>query len=157
MKNLALFALSLALSFSTAAAAQETSSANTTCPKTGGLSIGQARAESFKMMNKADDGKEAFYLHMPQGRPYKVEVTFSGTKPDTTVTALHYIFNPGAKLRDGLTERYGAPLAGSNGVNADWDVPACSVHIRYYAREGNKPGTTKEEMWVEPLNPPAAK
>jgi hypothetical protein len=154
MKTLALVAF---LTFATTATAQDASSANTTCPKTGGLSIGQVRTESFKMMNKADDGKEAFYLHWPQGRPYKVEVTFSGTKPDATVTALHYIFNPGAKLRDGLNERYGAPLAGSTGVHADWDVPACSVHIRYYAREGNKPGTTKEEMWLEPLTAPAAK
>src|SRR5438477_4286465 len=99
MKNLALIAtlvFSCASFTTTAAAAQD---ANPACPKTGGLSIGQKRVESFKMMNKSDDRKEAFYLHWPQGRPYKVEVTFSSTKPDADVMLLHYIFNPGAKLR----------------------------------------------------------
>ncbi|HEV8268127.1 MAG TPA: hypothetical protein VGR00_07840 [Thermoanaerobaculia bacterium] len=158
MKRSSLFAVVLAATtffLSPRVSAAPPVAAPSPCPKTGGVAIGQDRAEAFKMMGKDTVTNEVEVKHQPPGRPYKAEVTFDSTGKDARISLIHYVFAPPAGVLDALQSRYGKPSGAEAGWTY-WLLPSCDVRVRYMLVAGPD-GTIKgEEMFVEPL-PKSAK
>lgn len=129
------------------------------CPGMAGLEIGQTRTFSFERMALHEPSKKTVVrdlkvLHTPEGRPWKVDVTYASDALDAKVVALHYLLDPPSGLYEGILERYGkgTPVASDPGVSS-WAVPQCGIRLRY--RVGMSEQRHVEEMWVEPLAKPA--
>jgi len=132
------------------ASAGQTVAAPSPCPKTGGVAIGQDRAEAFKMMGKDTVTNDVEVQHQPPGRPYKAEVTFDSADKNAHISLIHYVFAPPAGILDALQGRYGKP-SGADAGWTYWLLPSCGVRVRYMLVAGPD-GTVKgEEMFVEPL------
>jgi hypothetical protein len=135
------------------------------CPGMAGLEIGQTRTFSFERMALHEPSKKTVVrdlkvLHTPEGRPWKVDVTYASDALDAKVVALHYLLDPPSSLYEGILERYGkgTPVVSEPGMTS-WDVPFCvgattSVRLRYRTGMSDKQRRV-EEMWVEPLAKPA--
>ena len=131
------------------------------CPGMAGLEIGQTRAFSFERMALHEPSKKAGVrdlkvVHTPEGRPWKVDVTYASDALDAKVVALHYLLDPPSGLYEGILERYGkgTPVASDPGVSS-WAVPQCGVRLRYRMGMSEDKQRRVEEMWVEPLAKPA--
>ncbi len=125
------------------------------CPGMAGLEIGQTRTFSFERMALHEPSKKKVVrdlkiLHTPEGRPWKVDVTYASDALDAKVVALHYLLDPPSGLYEGILERYGkgTPVVSDPGVSS-WAVPQCGIRLRY--RMGMSDQRRVEEMWVEPL------
>ena len=126
------------------------------CPGMGGIEIGLTRTFTFERMAKLEPAKskvtrELKVVHKPAGRPWVITVTFDGEGPDAKVAAIYYYVDPPQGVGDALRERYGA----GNPVAADasqtfWDIPSCSVRLKYRSRMGDKQHAV-EELWAEPM------
>ena len=139
---------------STAPAAQPTPPP---CPGMAGLEIGQTRAFSFERMALHEPSKKTVVrdlkiLHIPEGRPWKVDVTYASDALDAKVVSLHYLLDPPSGLYEGILERYGkgTPVASDPGVSS-WPVPQCGIRLRYRMGMSEDKQRRVEEMWVEPL------
>jgi hypothetical protein len=126
------------------------------CPGMAGLEIGQTRTFSFARMALKEPAKKTVtrdlkVVHTPAGRPWTVAVTYASDALDAKVVALHYLLDPPSGLYEGILERYGkgTPVASESGVSS-WDIPPCSVRLRYRMGMSEKQRRV-EELWVEPL------
>jgi hypothetical protein len=131
------------------------------CPGMAGLEIGQTRTFSFERMALHEPSKKTLardlkVLHVPEGRPWKVDVTYASDALDAKVVALHYLLDPPSELYEGITERYGkgTPVASDPGMSS-WAVPQCGIRLRYRRGMSENGQRRVEEMWVEPLAKPA--
>jgi hypothetical protein len=136
-----------------AAAAQP---AQAPCPGMGGLEIGQTRAFSFERMAKLEPEKakvtrDVKVVHRPAQRPWTITVVYDSDAADAKIAGLYYLVEPPSGLGDALGERYGkgTPVPGDATVKY-WDVPSCSVRLRYRARMSEKQRPL-EELWVDPI------
>jgi len=127
------------------------------CPGMAGLEIGQTRGFSFERMALHEPSKKTVVrdlkvLHVPEGRPWKVDVTYASDALDAKVVALHYLLDPPSGLYEGILERYGkgTPVASDPGVSS-WAVPQCGIRLRYRMGMSENQQRRVEEMWVEPL------
>ena len=127
------------------------------CPGMAGLEIGQTRTFSFERMALHEPSKKTLVrdlkvLHVPEGRPWKVDVTYASGALDAKVVALHYLLDPPSGLYEGILERYGkgTPVASDPGVSS-WAVPQCGIRLRYRMGMSENQQRRVEEMWVEPL------
>ncbi len=127
------------------------------CPGMAGLEIGQTRAFSFERMALHEPSKKTVVrdlkvVHTPEGRPWKVDVTYASDALDAKVVSLHYLLDPPSGLYDGILERYGkgTPVASDPGVSS-WPVPQCGIRLRYRMGMSEDKQRRVEEMWVEPL------
>jgi hypothetical protein len=130
------------------------------CPGMAGLEIGQTRTFSFERMALHEPSKKTLVrdlrvLHTPEGRPWKVDVTYASDALDAKVVALHYLLDPPSGLYEGILERYGkgTPVASDPGVSS-WAVPQCGIRLRYRMGMSENQQRRVEEMWVEPLAKP---
>ncbi len=126
------------------------------CPGMAGLEVGQTRTFSFERMALREPAKKTVtrdlkVVHTPAGRPWTVDVTYASDALDAKVVALHYLLDPPSGLYEGILERYGkgTPVASESGVSS-WDIPHCSVRLRYRMGVSEKQRRV-EELWVEPL------
>lgn len=131
------------------------------CPGMAGLEIGQTRTFSFERMALHEPSKKTIVrdlkvLHTPEGRPWKVDVTYASDALDAKVVALHYLLDPPSGLYEGILERYGkgTPVASDPGLSS-WAVPQCGIRLRYRTGMSENKQRHVEEMWVEPLAKPA--
>ena len=131
------------------------------CPGMAGLEIGQTRAFSFERMALHEPSKKTVVrdlkiLHTPEGRPWKVDVTYASDALDAKVVSLHYLLDPPSGLYEGILERYGkgTPVASDPGLSA-WAVPQCGIRLRYRMGMSEDKQRRVEEMWVEPLVKPS--
>lgn len=130
------------------------------CPGMAGLEIGQTRTFSFERMALHEPSKKTLVrdlkvLHTPEGRPWRVDVTYASDALDAKVVALHYLLDPPSGLYEGILERYGkgTPVASDPGVSS-WAVPQCGIRLRYRMGMSENQQRRVEEMWVEPLAKP---
>jgi hypothetical protein len=122
----------------------------------GGLEVGQTRTFAFERMarlepDKAKVTRDLKVVHRPTGRPWVITVTFDSDAADAKVTGLYYYVDPTSGIGDALRERYGAgtPVP-SDTSQTFWDIPSCSVRLKYRPRMTEKQRSV-EELWVEPM------
>lgn len=130
------------------------------CPGMGGLEVGQTRVFSFERMARLEPDKHTItrdlkVVHKPSGRPWVITVAYDTEAPDAKVVGLYYLISPPSGIGDALAERYGkgAPMP-NDATQTYWNVGSCGVRLRYRARMNEKQRPV-EEMWVDPLTPPA--
>jgi len=131
------------------------------CPGMAGLEIGQTRTFSFERMARLEPAKATVtrdlkVVHTPAARPWTVDVAYASDALDAKVVALHYLLDPPSGLYEGILERYGkgTPVASEPGMSS-WDIPYCSVRMRYRMGMSDKQRRV-EELWVEPLTAKSA-